>query len=65
MENKTIGKLLKETRTKNNIPLEDVANKTKININILRALEKENIETLPNKTYVKGFVKNYAKTRTD
>lgn len=62
MENKTIGKLLKETRTKNNIPLEDVANKTKININILRALEKENIETLPNKTYVKGFVKNYAKT---
>ncbi|MCO4754825.1 MAG: helix-turn-helix domain-containing protein, partial [Bacteriovoracaceae bacterium] len=62
MENTTIGKLLKEVRKEKNISLDDVANKTKININILKALENEDVDSLPNKTYVKGFVKNYAKT---
>lgn len=63
MENTVkIGSLLKATREKKNISLEDVANKTKININILKALESDDISNLPNKTYVKGFVKNYAKT---
>lgn len=63
MENTVkIGSLLKAAREKKKISLEDVANKTKININILKALESDDISNLPNKTYVKGFVKNYAKT---
>lgn len=61
-QNLTIGELLKNARSKKNVSLEDVASKTKININILRALEKNEVEILPNKTYVKGFVKNCAKT---
>jgi cytoskeletal protein RodZ len=60
--NEKIGGLLKSAREKKKISLEDVANKTKININILKALESDDISSLPNKTYVKGFVKNYAKT---
>ena len=58
----TIGGLLKSAREQKKVSLEDVSNKTKININILRSLEKDDLESLPNKTYVKGFVKNCAKT---
>lgn len=61
-QNQTIGALLKSVREKKNVALEDIANKTKININVLRSLERDDIEALPNRTYVKGFVKNYAKT---
>lgn len=60
--NQKIGNLLQSAREKQNIGLDDIANKTKININILKALESEDLSTLPNKTYVKGFVRNYAKT---
>jgi cytoskeleton protein RodZ len=58
----SIGELLSQAREKKKISLEEVANKTKININILRSLEADELESLPNKTYVKGFVQNYAKT---
>ena len=60
--NQSIGKLLKRGREQKNISLEELADTTKININILRSLESEDVSQLPNKTYVKGFVKNYAKT---
>ncbi|MDP7319519.1 MAG: helix-turn-helix domain-containing protein [Bacteriovoracaceae bacterium] len=61
-QNNTIGTLLKNQREKKNISLDDVAKKTKININILRSLEGDELHNLPNKTYVRGFVANYAKT---
>ena len=61
-QNNTIGTLLKKCREKNNISIEDIAQKTKININILKALEEDDLHNLPNKTYVRGFVSNYAKT---
>lgn len=63
MENiESIGKVLRHKRELKNITLEQVAQKTKININILRHLENDELEKLPNKTYVKGFVANYART---
>lgn len=63
MENTlTIGKFLRSSREKKELTLDQVAAKTKININILRDLENDDIENLPNITYVRGFVKNYAKT---
>ncbi len=61
-QNQTIGTLLQEYRRKKNVGIEEVAQKTKININILRALEEDDLGSLPNKTYVRGFVTNYAKT---
>lgn len=60
-ENIKIGQLLQRARKQKNASLEDVASKTKININLLKALEDNNLDGLPNKTYVKGFVKNCAK----
>lgn len=57
---KKIGTFLKTAREKKNISIEQISQKTKINVNILKALEDNNIEKLPNLTYVKGFVKNYA-----
>lgn len=56
-----IGDLLKSKRESLNIPLEDIAKKTRININILKYLEENNLDRLPNKTYIRGFVKNYAR----
>lgn len=62
MENKeTIGHFLQKGREKQKISLEEVANKTKISISILRSLEANELDSLPNKTYVKGFVQNYTK----
>lgn len=57
----TIGQVLRQARQDKNVSLDDVAAKTKININLLRSLEQDDLEKLPNKTYVKGFVKNCAK----
>lgn len=57
-----IGELLKRSREHKNMSLEDLAQKTKININVLRSLEANDPNTLPNKTYVRGFVKNCART---
>lgn len=63
MEKKaSIGSLLKEARVARDLSLNDVSDKTKINLNILKQLENDDLTSLPNKTYVKGFVKNYART---
>ena len=58
----SIGTLLRSQRELKNISIQEVSQKTKININILKSLENDDLNKLPNKTYVKGFVKNYAKT---
>ncbi|MBD66385.1 MAG: hypothetical protein CME62_14335 [Halobacteriovoraceae bacterium] len=60
-ENNSIGLLLKNAREARDLTLEDVAQKTKININILRALENNDLQDLPNIAYVRGFVKSYSK----
>lgn len=59
--NTTIGQLLKEARQKKNMSLDDIINKTKININVLKHLENDALSELPSRPYVKGFVANYAK----
>ena len=58
----SIGKILQQKREQKNISLDLVAQKTKININILKHLENDELDKLPNKTYVRGFVSNYART---
>jgi cytoskeletal protein RodZ len=60
-QNILIGTLLKNTRENQNISLEEISQKTKININILKSLELSDLDKLPNKTYVRGFVTNYAR----
>jgi len=58
---KTIGVFLKDARTSKNLSLDEVATKTKINLKLLTHLEGDQLTNLPNKTYVVGFVKSYAK----
>ncbi len=65
MENKkevvSIGELLKTTREEKGIELLFISQKTRINFRVLQHLENNQINKLPNKTYVKGFVQTFAK----
>lgn len=56
-----VGTFLKKKREADKLSINDVASKTKINLNILKHLEANALDQLPNKTYVKGFVKSYCK----
>lgn len=58
---KTIGSLLKMARINQKLTLKAIAQHTKINKTILEHLENDNLDDLPNKAYVSGFVKSYAK----
>lgn len=54
-----IGDYLKHKRENRRISLAEVAQKTKVNIQLLSRLENNDIELLPSYTYVRGFVFNY------
>jgi cytoskeletal protein RodZ len=56
-----IGDFLKQAREERGIELKFIAQRTKINYNILKKLEENRLEDLPNVTYVKSFVTHYAK----
>lgn len=58
---KEIGQFLKQTRESLNISLEEVSVSTKISIKLLQALEEGDVEKLPAKTFVRGFIQSYAK----
>lgn len=57
----TIGKYLREIREKKDLSLKAISQNTKISVTLLEHLEEDNLEKLPNKAYVTGFVKSYAK----
>ncbi len=52
---------LREQREKSNISLQQLANKTRIDLKFLEAIEQGNFGFLP-ELYVKAFIKQYAKT---
>lgn len=56
-----IANELKTAREKNSLTLAQLANKTKIDIKFLEAMEHGDFSFLP-ELYVKAFLKNYAKT---
>lgn len=62
MTNTTIGSYLKDLRLRKGYSLERVSTETKISLSILRKLEQNDFSTLPNITYIKGFVQNILKT---
>lgn len=55
-----LGRKLKEAREGMGLSLRDVEEATKIRKKYLQALENENFEEIPGRTYAKGFVKNYS-----
>lgn len=57
---KITGELLKSERINKKLSVQDVAGALKLSSKIINDLEAGNIETLPSKTFVRGFVKSYA-----
>jgi cytoskeleton protein RodZ len=57
----SLGDFLRAERESQNVSLEDISKKTRININILRSLENDEKSNLPSDTFIKGFLKAYAK----
>ena len=60
-DSKTIGNFLKKQREQQEIPLKIISRTTKISTTLLELLEGDELNQLPNKAYVKGFVKSYCK----
>jgi len=55
------GADLHKIRTELEIPLEEIAENTRVQLGMLRAIEEDNLELLPPAVYLKGFLKSYAR----
>jgi DnaJ-class molecular chaperone len=55
------GADLHKIRTELDIPLEEIADNTKVQIGMLRAIEEDNLAVFPPAVYLKGFLKSYAR----
>jgi len=53
------GSYLKHERELRGVPLDDIAESTKISIRFLRALEENRFEDLPGEVFIKGFIRSY------
>ena len=58
----SFGHYLKSIRLEKGISLEEISNETKIRVDILLLIEKEDFAGLPDEVYVKSFLRAYAKT---
>jgi cytoskeletal protein RodZ len=56
----SLGQDLKKERELRGISLNEIADTTKINLRFLRALEEDQVETLPSKFFIKGIIRAYA-----
>lgn len=57
---KMTGELLKAERLKQDLKISDVAFALKLGNKVIQSIEDGDIESLPAKTFVRGFVKSYA-----
>lgn len=57
---KITGELLKSERMQKNLSIQDVAFALKLSPKIITAIEAGQIDNLPAKTFIRGFVKSYA-----
>lgn len=55
------GEFLRKVREYRRFSLDDMTLKTRVNKNYLRAIEEEDIEKLPQKVFLRGFIVNYAR----
>jgi DnaJ-class molecular chaperone len=55
------GADLHKIRTELDISLEEIADKTRVQIGMLRAIEEDNLQLFPPAVYLKGFLKSYAR----
>lgn len=57
----SISQILRETRTRHGISLEEVAQRTYIKLPYLVALEEGRLDQLPAPVYISGYIRQYAK----
>lgn len=57
---KTIGEILRTTRTDRDISTAKLSQLTKIDVRYIEALEENNFGQLPSSTFTKGFIRNLA-----
>jgi cytoskeleton protein RodZ len=57
----TVGRLLQKEREEKRLSLESVAQKTRIKLAFLQAIEEDAFQLIPSETYVRGFIRSYAK----
>ncbi|NET55753.1 MAG: helix-turn-helix domain-containing protein [Symploca sp. SIO2E6] len=55
-----LGSYLHQFRTQKSITLEEVAQRTRIQARLLRAIEEGRLDQLPEPVYIKGFIKRFA-----
>jgi len=61
MQTQTIGDLLRSAREKAHFTLEDLTKDTHIKLEYLVALEENNFDALPAATFIKAYIRNYAR----
>jgi len=57
----TVGRYFQKSREEKKVSLESVARETRINMDFLRAIEEDSFQLIPCETYVRGFIRSYAK----
>lgn len=57
---KEVGARLHQHRTEKSISLEEVAEKTRIQTRLLRAIEEGRVDELPEPIYIQGFIRRFA-----
>lgn len=55
------GALLKQLRNKKNISIQEVASQLRLDPRIITALEEDDYGSFPADTYIRGYLRNYAK----
>ncbi|MBX3628427.1 MAG: DUF4115 domain-containing protein [Nitrosomonas sp.] len=55
-----VGHMLRNARMARKMSIEDVSRQLRISIQQIEAIEKEDFDRLPGRTFVRGFVRNYA-----
>jgi len=55
------GNYLKHERELRGIPLQEIADNTKIPMRFLQALENNDLDELPGEVFIKGYIRSYAK----
>jgi len=55
------GALLRSVRTAREIPLQEMADRTRISVKYLDAIESDDFEVLPSATFVRGYVREMAR----
>jgi cytoskeletal protein RodZ len=62
METANFGSVLREARERRNVSLAEIARQTKVSVSSLQFLEQGRLSDLPHETFVRGFIRSYARS---